>query len=53
MLWVRIPLALKKIKMHLISLFIPLITSLYIGFFGRFLGKTGGFLLALIGIILS
>jgi len=39
--------------MHLISLFIPLLTSLYIGLFGRFLGKTGGFLLAITGILIS
>lgn len=39
--------------MHLISLFIPLLTSLYIGIFGRFIGKTGGFLLAITGILIS
>ena len=39
--------------MHLISLFIPLFTSLYIGLFGRFLGGTGGFLLAFTSILIS
>jgi hypothetical protein len=39
--------------MHLISLFLPLITSLYIGFFGRFLGKSGSFILAITGILIS
>ena len=39
--------------MHLISLFLPLLTSFYIGLFGRFIGKTGGFLLAISGILIS
>ena len=39
--------------MHLISLFIPLITSFFIGFFGRFIGKTGSFHLAIFSILLS
>ena len=39
--------------MHLISLFIPLITSIFIGFFGRFLGKSGSFHIAIFGILLS
>jgi hypothetical protein len=34
-------------------LFIPLLTSFYIGLFGRFIGKTGGFQLARFGILLS
>ncbi len=39
--------------MQLVSLFIPLLTSFYIGLFGRFIGKTGGFQLARFGILLS
>ena len=39
--------------MHLISLFMPLFISLYIGCFGRFLGRTGSFYLALSGILVS
>lgn len=39
--------------MLLVSLFIPLLTSFYIGLFGRFIGKTGGFQLARFGILLS
>ena len=39
--------------MHLISFFLPLITSLYIGLFGRFIGRTGGFFLAISGILIS
>jgi hypothetical protein len=39
--------------MHIISLFIPLIISFYIGLFGRFLGRSGSFHLALSGILVS
>ena len=39
--------------MHLISLFIPLFASIYIGLFGRFLGGSGGFKLAVSSILIS
>lgn len=39
--------------MHLISLFLPLITSIYLGFFGRFIGVSGGFSISLFGILSS
>jgi hypothetical protein len=39
--------------MHLISLFIPLISAIYIGLFGRFLGRIGGASLALYSIAIS
>ena len=39
--------------MHIVSLFIPLLISFYIGLFGRFIGRTGSFYLALSGILVS